>query len=80
MKLREEVECLQEQLIEAKSTKEKELESSRRSKKETLLLQEQLNELKKRETELSHKLKATVENFKYAIIMVTILKILILED
>ncbi|KAI1714577.1 unconventional myosin-XVIIIa [Ditylenchus destructor] len=57
VKLREEVESLQEQFIEAKSVKDKELETSRRNKKETLLLQEQINELKKRETELAHKLK-----------------------
>uniref|UniRef100_A0A915E5W1 Uncharacterized protein n=1 Tax=Ditylenchus dipsaci TaxID=166011 RepID=A0A915E5W1_9BILA len=57
VKLREEVESLQEQLQESRAVKDRELENTRKNRKETLLLQEQINELKKRETELIHKYK-----------------------
>lgn len=63
--MREEVECLQEQLAEARSMKDRELEAIRRSKKESFIQQEQINELRKRETELTHRYKTMVEGFFY---------------
>ena len=52
IKLKDEIDSLEGQLDEAKTSKERELEGLRKTKKQVLLLQEQINDQKKREAEL----------------------------
>uniref|UniRef100_A0A914C202 Myosin XVIIIA n=1 Tax=Acrobeloides nanus TaxID=290746 RepID=A0A914C202_9BILA len=67
IKLKDEIDSLEGQLDEAKTSKERELEGLRKTKKQVLLLQEQINDQKKREAELFHKYKqAKTENDKLA--------------
>lgn len=61
-KLKDEVDSLQEQLDEAKMSKEREADGSRKYKKEIASLQEQINDLKRQETETAHKYRLAVSS------------------
>lgn len=60
VKANDEVESLRDQIQEIKSSREKDLNSNRKVRKDISTLQEQLEELHKREMDLIHKCKQTV--------------------
>ncbi|PIO69862.1 hypothetical protein TELCIR_08307 [Teladorsagia circumcincta] len=62
IKLRDEVDSLQEQITEAGSSRDKENEALRKARKENQQLQETIEELQKRDLDSAHKKKSSHEH------------------
>lgn len=60
VKANDELESLKDQLAETTALKDKEAEAARKARKDLLVLQDQLSDYKKRETELIHRCKQLV--------------------